>query len=913
MSKARTLADFISDGSEFADGTISVAEVSGAAPLASPSFTGEVNTAGDIKFADSANALFGSGADLRITHDSQNSYIRDTSTGNLIIEASSELILRDYNTAENFLKGTGNGSVQLYYDGAEKISTQSDGAAITGKTTTDELDLNALAATISDTAVDIFVYDTRKDSDGGAWRKRTQHTSWYNETLNTATRGSRKEFPAVAVIVAESDTLTIYDGDDPDLPMWMVFSPNGIIDWPTSTLTRLAISALNGQIATASNDGGVIFRFIDDTTHIIYGSLTYNVTSDRSIANRNGTATYTSNGGAINTYAVLTYSMNDVAMTVLPNAPIDAATGLPVPTIAVATDGGVSVIKDDGTVVDITHTASTNNGATDISFDGNQISYATQQSGSSTNYWRKAFIDIPSADVTGSYIHNISGMTVYDARGTNSNSGVVLNTNENLGDATNNIKAAVHDAVGFTNKLTLLDIDYYSDVGTPSLSGSMVAYTTSDYATGWMNGAIQLATLSDTDDTDVTGSELVTNGTFDTDTTGWSAIRSASISIDSARLKVTNGAADNGGAQQTIIDLSAGTYVVSVAYDHNSSNTQSYLQVGTGSDEADLVNTTSGVLSNTATGVLSGTFTLSATTTVYVQTQISAVNGANGLFDNVSLRLAEEDRSVNGNGLQVFGTVTKNPVATGADLVAYSGFSTSNFLAQPPNSDFDIGTGTVCLMTWFKYAGSGNQNIVTYWDTPDYGTFTSASYGHYFQLTSPADGKINFAIGQASPASATALTTTTTYDDGQWHLAVGVRDNGVMKLYVDGQLKVSGTNTLDIDTSGTGFLIFSKFYGSIGSWGGGIALTRISTTAPSPEQIKKIYEDEKVLFQENAQATLYGESDAVTALAYDDTTELLHVGTSAGRSVFQGLRRVDNTTTAVGAAISASNGLVADE
>ena len=30
-----------------------------------------------------------------------------------------------------------------------------------------------------------------------------RHTSWYNETLNTATRGSRREFPAVAVIVAE--------------------------------------------------------------------------------------------------------------------------------------------------------------------------------------------------------------------------------------------------------------------------------------------------------------------------------------------------------------------------------------------------------------------------------------------------------------------------------------------------------------------------------------------------------------------------------------------------------------------------------------------------------------------------------------------------------------------------------------
>ena len=45
-------------------------------------------------------------------------------------------------------------------------------------------------------------------------------------------------------------------------------------------------------------------------------------------------------------------NVNDVAMTVLPNAPIDDATGLPVPTIAVGTDGGSSVITDSGTVLD---------------------------------------------------------------------------------------------------------------------------------------------------------------------------------------------------------------------------------------------------------------------------------------------------------------------------------------------------------------------------------------------------------------------------------------------------------------------------------------------------------------------------------------------------------------------------------
>jgi len=94
---------------------------------------------------------------------------------------------------------------------------------------------------------------------------------------------------------------------------------------------------------------------------------------------------------------------------------------------------------------------------------------------------------------------------------------------------------------------------------------------------------------------------------------------------------------------------------------------------------------------------------------------------------------------------------------------------------------------------------------------------------------------------------------------------------------------------------------------------GSLALWRISATAPTAEQIAKIYRDEKVLFQENSKATLYGTSDAVTALAYDDMTDLLHVGTSSGRSDFKGLRRINNTTDAVSTTISASNGLIVEE
>jgi hypothetical protein len=74
-----------------------------------------------------------------------------------------------------------------------------------------------------------------------------------------------------------------------------------------------------------------------------------------------------------------------------------------------------------------------------------------------------------------------------------------------------------------------------------------------------------------------------------------------------------------------------------------------------------------------------------------------------------------------------------------------------------------------------------------------------------------------------------------------------------------------------------------------------------------------MYNDEKHLFQENAKATLYGTSDQPTAVAYDDDTKLLHAGTSAGRSDFQGLRRINNTTRAIATAISAADGFIVEE
>ena len=77
-----------------------------------------------------------------------------------------------------------------------------------------------------------------------------------------------------------------------------------------------------------------------------------------------------------------------------------------------------------------------------------------------------------------------------------------------------------------------------------------------------------------------------------------------------------------------------------------------------------------------------------------------------------------------------------------------------------------------------------------------------------------------------------------------------------------------------------------------------------------------MYDDEKFLFQENAKCALHGNpasNDLVRALAYDEVQDTYHVATPDGRSDFRGLRRINNTTTAVTTAISAHDGFIVEQ
>jgi hypothetical protein len=409
--------------------------------------------------------------------------------------------------------------------------------------------VTGISDSIDDNAVDVFVYDTSKDSDGGAWRTGSlaQASSWYAEasspTRDPETRSTRAEFPAVAVIVAESNKVTIYDGDDPSLPMWMVFNrPTSFITtllWPWSTVTATAIAALNGTLAFAST-GSSRFKTVNFIDEVSYQwGLTQSYKGNVPISERDTSWTNT----VPITGTVVSTELNDVAMTVLPNAPTDPATGLKVPTIAVATEGGVSVIKDDGTVVDITSNfGSTYSVCKSVSFSSaNDLKFLMGYSGY-TSFFTKP---IPASDQTVITVQ--SDPTDKDFMWGGYNLPAILFGGNAVTARLDNYFA---DELGLT---------IGSEADTPSKN--MVAYTTSDYTTGWMPGDIKLAALA-----------------------------------------------------------------------------------------------------NSATA----------------------------------------DRSVNNNPLTQNGTITAAPVATGADVVAYSGFSNNNYLEQPYNDDLDFGEGDFCVMGWFK-------------------------------------------------------------------------------------------------------------------------------------------------------------------------------------------------------------------
>lgn len=749
-------------------------------------------------------------------------------------------------------------------------------------------------AVIDGNSADVFVYDTSLDSDGGAWRKRTENLSWYNEELNTDFRGSRREFPQVAVIVASSDKseTTIYDGDDPDLPMWMIFD-NSSGSMLRSHGSNMCCRMLNAQLCVglSGNDAGMMsinflsdsgFRYESNVSHSNKGRYLGNIAERNNQKGFAGHLTYDTNLNLVNN------TIGSLAMTVLPNAPVNPETGLRIPTIACGTSSGICIITDDGKTTDDGYNVSTF--AVDFSEDHtlvhsranftNDRSYLTYY----PHYLSPQWTSFQYRDATTPAIPNMNNPLV-------------------VGMGTNDIAAIGTASVSSKHYGLGLGKTYR-----PDHTRSLVAWIGNAHNTGWMCGDHRLATFCSTDLN--VGRELVKNGFFTSNANEWSSGQNSTLSSSGAQLLITSTGGPYPSAKQDIPVKTGQKYLLTAQTRRGTTSHNVNIEYNDGSGWVQLaVNSTTNM--NTYNSIIvPGSDSIDFRVTIF---STSVASGETAYADNISLKLMENNAIAGDDGHigpVAYGNIDKREVAAGSDMKSVGNFSNNNYFEIPYTSELDLGTGEFNISYWIDFVPTSDYQAV-------YDRYAGSGARLYIGIDVSQQPYLYTANGSA----ATITAPTTTLMSQGWHKIDNVRDqDGYLRIYVDGEQVAMSTSTsaLNMDSTGAVARIGTDNSASPSDpVSGRLSMLRVSAKSPTSEQIKIMYEEEKELFRPNAKATLYQplsvpDQTSGSAIAYDRMTKLLHVGNAYGTSVFRKLRRIDNTTEPVSYALSAVNGFIAE-
>ena len=801
--------------------------------------------------------------------------------------------------------------------------------------------ISKIKAETNDTALAIFVYDTRKDSDGGAWRKRTSHTSWYNEQLGSPMRGTRAEFPAVAICIIKDKELIIYDGDDPDTPMWMRFityTDQMYMIGGNHDADMRAVTAINGTIIVGNttgnyNHGGIVeINFITDdalnTSHTVQkywsgGIVHRNLNGSNKFWRTQSSRNFLHSNNGI--------TKHSLAVTVRPNAPIDPISGMPKYILAVATINAISVKLENGYFADITESGVSNFQTVDFTESGGIVYSATG--------YMTSVIQVPSADDAQNNMNVGKRIRLYQYNAyadalhvSNSWQNPLMRQVVAMKDRV--VAMSRTDSVGFT----LLQEAPTND----STKYGMVCYINTKFNSGWLPGSCKLATLNITDQWTYdanygapeyiyhAGGNKVSNGSDwsgasgtqgSTPPTGWTAGNGATFAVETGLGAIGNyirlyndnngGAGPNSYMYQAITTVVGKKYKFSAKQIHRATITVN-MQIGTSAGGNQLGGSQFVSSSSNTPRQVFGTFTATGTTTYVSLGIISGTHNYSVGWDDVVVSETSEDRTTFENGLHIIGDIRSSNIYYGSQMMNYHNFNDDNYLYQPYNSQLDFGTDDFYVMYWVRFY---NNNAYDIHMARRYFDGSSASGGGWYIETGS-----NNSI--ALKDSASAQTRANISGDSlfqRWRHVCFVRKNKIGYSYIDGRQQMNQYAwTENLDNSNATFTVGRNTPGISGNSNGSqLAHIKVGKFAPNSEQIRKIFLDEKQWFSQNGREgqliTLHGTSDSVVAMDYDDTTETLHVGTSSGRSDFCNLSRINNTTTAITTDISASNGLIVEQ
>jgi hypothetical protein len=487
-------------------------------------------------------------------------------------------------------------------------------------------------------------------------------------------RGNTAKFPRLSAIIAEAANVTIYDLTQPGRPMWMRFT-TAATQLLNANITSVAM--LNGSLRVGSSVSGLaIFEFISDNKWGVRADTNkYRVGS---MANRNA-ATDPNFVGYFSANTLVNTVVNAVAMTVLPDAPLDPFTGLQVPTIAVATAGGVSVIKHDGSVVNSSQTAST----LDCHIQGYMLYLSNQLT--ITGYARYQDLRTIAANWTP---------TSFPA--------YIINTPAVASEVVsmplaNGVIAHRQNAGG------LYGVDL-TQLNPANPASSLKAYLAPYYNTGWMTGDIRRCWLSSNVAESITATELVNAGNM-SNPAAWTfgtigTVTSASVSGGVMSLPRTD-AANYSYAWQIVPTVIGKVYTLNVTAGATSIlgkvSATTFNSAGIGAPV---------FAANTTTP-----YTFVATSATTYITLLSNIDATTATVTLVSVTEVIADRSYKNKPLTIFGTLAK--VLSGG-LAMYGPFSPTNYAQEAYSSDLDFGTGAWSVGAWANVptTGFGPANFV---------------------------------------------------------------------------------------------------------------------------------------------------------------------------------------------------------
>ena len=793
----------------------------------------------------------------------------------------------------------------------------------------------------------VFVYDTRKDSDGGAWRYRCSNLSWYNEGPSDV-RGDRKIFPCVAVIVSYGTYVDIYDADQPDCPLWMRFpddNSNRNVMYGTGTVR--CVYALNGVMVFGShhtNFWPVLVNFITDDIIGVRSASNGHYEYGGGIADRGDTATndsvtwWSANGENKSKWwfqncTIHSNKVYDAVMYVPPDAPIWEPMGLPAPSIIWGTSVGVTIwdpVRSHDAAVMTSHKAP------NLSKVNRLGQFCAVYNNNNPTYVKffPSLVGLLDESRYNHYDASVAlGMSIqWDPQGAKAVwLGKTLNGWYDL---------MVYNDGGYGFNI------YYGGGkdGATTSSTKMMAQVHAKFNTGIQPPNCQLCALATTksdnhyqdstvtssnESVTITGAELLTNPMPTSNVTGWTdnsgSGSSISYSSNGGGSIYLNGSTAYANATQAITTVVGQWYVFSVGVEGSSfsSNHEITLVQGNSAPNGSTLNAVAQMRCkpSEATEAFPAVLQFQATATT---TYISVHSGWPVYVRDMRLRRCVPDRMFRmdqtqhgqrSRGLPIYGTLTLKPVAPGAELLSYSGWSSSNYLGGLYTPNLNFSTSQQYISVWVKMPSTASGLVYIFSRGTADGT-ESMRLGF-------RNDRIYFDYGDGGDY----VQTENGISCGRWnHIFCYVKAGQKGEVFVNGINQIAhysqhyvSQSTFPDSTDYT--TLIGKTYSGTNdqAFDGEIALLRIGGLIPSNQAIQRIYDEEWKMFQPNAKCTMQGTDSGITddhshvrAAEYDEDTDILHVGNVEGRSDFRGLVRINSHTDAINASIAASGGVIVE-